>query len=524
MKNLKNIIFWAGIFITISTYILVKPLSDLDEIWNFNIARCISLGLVPYKDISMITTPLLSFITAGFLKIFGTEMFVTRMLAIFLAIINLILIYKICKKVNIPKPIICALLLLITFVYKDYFCLDYNFFILAISLIIILLELKNTKKEKTNVIKQIFIGIFGGLALCTKQSIGFFVCLSIVLNQFIFIKNKSDVKKCLKNVLYRIIGIIIPLMIFIIYLLCNKAFYDFLDYCVLGIKTFSNNISYKSLINSENIEIKVLSIIIPIILGILTVANIIKRCIKKENKTCILLNIYSLAIFAMIFPISDNTHFLIGIVPTIILCIYSISLIIKKYIKFSGKYVLEFIEILSMVWVIVFTLYVEYTNSETLGALSKYKSINHFKHIYVSEGINNWILEIDQYIISSDKNVYILDSSAALFMIPIDKYNKNYDMFNIGNLGSGGEESQINRIKNEDAKYLILKDEYGRNWQNPENVRSYITDNLLKTGEIGIYDIYENNIIKEEPKDLEKTTEATENVEEQPVVEQPAGE
>ena len=48
--------------------IIIKPISDLDEIWNYNTARAISEGLVPYKDISMITTPLLPMITAIFLK------------------------------------------------------------------------------------------------------------------------------------------------------------------------------------------------------------------------------------------------------------------------------------------------------------------------------------------------------------------------------------------------------------------------------------------------------------------------
>ena len=79
-------------------------------------------------------------------------------------------------------------------------------------------------------------------------------------------------------------------------------------------------------------------------------------------------------------------------------------------------------------------------------------------------------------------------------MVPIDKYNKNYDMFNKGNLGSGGEEAQIDKIKNEDAKYLILKDNYNRNWQTPEKVRAYIKENLEKTGDIELYDVYENKI------------------------------
>ena len=53
------------------------------------------------------------------------------------------------------------------------------------------------------------------------------------------------------------------------------------------------------------------------------------------------------------------------------------------------------------------------------------------------------IKEIEEYIDLSEKKVYILDATAALYMIPIDRYNKNYDLFLIGNLGKDGEEGQI---------------------------------------------------------------------------------
>ena len=62
-------------------------------------------------------------------------------------------------------------------------------------------------------------------------------------------------------------------------------------------------------------------------------------------------------------------------------------------------------------------------------------------------------------------------------MIPLDKYNKDYDMFLKGNLGGNGEDGIIDRINNEkNAIYLLKKS--GLNWQNPSKVRKYIIDNL----------------------------------------------
>ena len=53
----KNMLLITFIFIAVFSMIIIKPISNLDEIWNYNTARAISEGLIPYKDISMITTP-----------------------------------------------------------------------------------------------------------------------------------------------------------------------------------------------------------------------------------------------------------------------------------------------------------------------------------------------------------------------------------------------------------------------------------------------------------------------------------
>lgn len=87
MKRYENFIYTVCLVIIVTIAVVMKPLSSLDEVWNFNIARCISNGLIPYKDISMVSTPLLGFITAIPLKLFGQEMFYTRICAIIFGLI-----------------------------------------------------------------------------------------------------------------------------------------------------------------------------------------------------------------------------------------------------------------------------------------------------------------------------------------------------------------------------------------------------------------------------------------------------
>ena len=112
MKNkplIKNILIYLGFAAIISGYVFTQALDSLDEIWVYNFARGIANGLLPYKDISMIITPLFPAICAIFLKVFGNEMIVLRVIEVFVTAGIVFTIYKIMKKLKINKGI--ALLL-----------------------------------------------------------------------------------------------------------------------------------------------------------------------------------------------------------------------------------------------------------------------------------------------------------------------------------------------------------------------------------------------------------------------------
>ena len=118
--------------------------------------------------------------------------------------------------------------------------------------------------------------------------------------------------------------------------------------------------------------------------------------------------------------------------------------------------------------------------------------LNHFSNIPISSTLQDRIIEVDAYIQDEERDVYILDSEAAVYMIPLDKYNKDFDMFLKGNLGSASEEGQIEKIKNmKNAVILIKNDKMALNWQTPTSVIEYIRNNLEKIGTVSFFDIYE---------------------------------
>lgn len=480
--NKKQIFIFIAIMLFIIGEILPRELNNLDEIWNFNFARVIANGMLPYKDFNIIQGPLLPLITALFLKIFGQEMIVTRVLAIVLDSIILFLTYKIMDKLNIKDYIKYLGLVTLAIIMKPYFTLDYNWLSLSFVLLIIYLEINQEESLK----KQIIIGILAGLTITIKQTTGLVISVATIGWQILEIRKIKDIKSYLKICLIRLICVISIITFFTLILIKLNLLIDYIDYCILGIKTFSNSISYiERLIKNSNILIKILSICPAVVFIAIAIMYI-----KTKKRESLILLTYSITQMVVVYPIADESHFCLAIVPTVIAMGYLINILIKKTYKSKkieiiiNNFIISFITLFSIFFLV--------------SGISQYRiqninmELKHFKLIPLDQDGIEQNKKIGEFINSNPKDVYILDAVAAIYMVPIDRYNKDFDMFNIGNLGSKGEEGQIEKIeKMQNSIFLIRNKKYSRNWQNPEKVRRYIIDNMTKTGEIGIFDIYE---------------------------------
>lgn len=493
MKKIKyiNIIFFLIVFLINILIALSQPLTILDEMWNYNIARNISNGLIPYKEISMITTPLLGMFTSIFLKLIANELIVTRIINSIITTLMLYLLYKIMQILKINESVSHLIVTLLLFYVRALFTLNYNILVIFIGIIILYLELKNIEKRNDNIDEinykyEFIIGLLIGIAICVKQSIGFLLLISGIIYNLIYINNKKSISEFIKRSITRILGTLIPIIILLIYLLLNNALYEFIDYCILGIQTFKNEVSYINLItNGDEIFITISSIIIPIAYLITIIKIIYNIKNKKDIKTMFTLFLYSITMFALVFPISDNNHFLIATTPTYILIAYCIYNILKEI--FDVKLIKNsFIIITILILTVLLIASIQFLkNREFISDL------NHFKYIPISESLYYSVKEVNQYINESNCDVLILDADAVIYMVPIDKYNKNYDMFNIGNFGSQDVEGIIEDLKSkENVKILIKKDKYSRNWQTPEKAIEYVKNNMNKCDSVGLFDVY----------------------------------
>lgn len=392
--------------------------------------------------------------------------------------------FKIFKelKLNIKWSILSSALLFLFI--KDNFYIDYNYAILFIVLVLIYVELKY-KNYSTRY--NLLIGLLAGLTILLKQSTGIIISVITVLY---LLAEKRD-KQTLKAVAYRVCGVLIPCIILLIYLLATNSMSSFIDYCVLGIGTFKNSISYLKLLRGGDIN-AFLGIIAPVTLVILFVINIvnIKQKTIKSNVSYLILFVFALAQFTVVYPIADEIHFKIAAFPTILIVLYYICKKIQeiKNIKVS-IFIEHFMNIITISFVGVLIL--QAVNEIYLYTQIDKSVLNHFSNIPISTTLQDRILEVDAYIQNEERDVYILDSEAAVYMVPLDKYNKDFDMFLKGNLGSASEEGQIEKIKNmENAVILIKNDKIALNWQTPTKVIEYIKNNLEKIGTVSFFDAY----------------------------------
>lgn len=502
----KDFILFIFIAVMVFSIIAINLISNLDEIWNYNTARAITQNLIPYKDISMITTPLLPMITALFLKLIANEVIVSRVLASVLWGGVLFSIFKILKLLIKEENTCLIITALLGLLFRDCYCIDYNILSLMFSLIILYIELKNIDKPHFENNKTDFlIGILAGLTVCTKQSIGAILAIIVVGYKIIFVQNKKEFIEYLKIAFKRIIGILIPMILVFIYLIATNSLQDFINYAVLGISTFSNKIPYAQLMNNDKKEIQILSRIMPFILLAMAVLTIVLQNKKKkenigniDNKILTIL-IYSLSTIIIMYPISDEIHFLIAGTITFIGLAYILYLLgIAIYNKINLQSKKKIYKITSLMISIIAIAFIAVRGIENITEYTKQEkneTIEHYKNIQISEYLQERINEIDNFILEQEKEnkkVYILDAEAAIYMIPINNYNKDYDMFLKGNIGKDGQEGQIQKIKQKETNEIILirKRNLQSNWQTPTEVVNYVRENLEFMGEVSIYEVY----------------------------------
>lgn len=435
---MKKIIKYIILFILIVVFQIFLPL-NLDEIWNYGFAHNIATGLIPYKDFNMVITPFYPFFTSLFLLIKSNILVMYIMQAILI-----LFTYSLLEKIYSDKANVFIILL---FLFFDCIYPSYNSFMIFLLIILIFLE----EYEKNNYL----IGIIIGLFILTKQSVG--IC--ILISNIICLLIRKDYKKILK----RLIGIILPISIFIIYLLFSNSYKEFLDLCIYGLYDFEkdNRLSF-------NIVYILFSVFLIILLYL----------IKKEPKNIIYW--YLIGFLSIIIPLFDINHF------CFFLIVFITFIVIPKIKLDNFNY-----DLVTIVILLLLTIFI-IVNSIDNKSFYYPNKVNHFEYKYITKSHEKELNEItnlyDKY---ESYNIVFLSRSSYLYKLVADKKINYLDLINRGNFGSNSTNKLYNMLKQQkNALFVVQITSFTKNDQTDIIALKFINKYCKKIDEFDDFKLY----------------------------------
>lgn len=436
LKNKRKVILLFMVyFIAIFIFNFFRPL-DMDLMWNYGFSKNVSDGLIMYKDFNMVITPFYPAITGLLMKLLSTNIIVFYIINSIYALLTLIIIYKLDKKIIFP--------------FFIYFLFDsapnYNTLCIFYLFFLIYLE-KNNKSDY-------LIGLIISLAFLTKSSIGIFLALPTLY----YIKKP-------KKIIKRLVPFTITNLIVIGYFYLNNALYDYINFAFLGLLDFRNG----------NGNYNILTII-----TILIVIYIIREYIKTKKFELL----YILAFMIMAYPLFNPSHFLTAMIPLV-------YYLLKKYPKINNL-VNRFAIIFSLIPIMA--LIINYMVCEP-----KYDN-NLFKYRYLQNEYMSDIEALKDYFNDDYDNVYFILMNSYLYKLALDIPINEFDLPLKGNLGYNGEEELIKKIKKiKDGSIIVINNAYfeltedGSKNQSSKKIYDFITENYGSIGQFHKFKIYVKN-------------------------------
>lgn len=435
-KNKINLSFLKYVlifFLLLIVSLFFTPFGN-DEIWNYGFSNNIYKGLVVYKDFNMVITPLYPFIMSLPYHLFTSNILVMDIFNTIIIVIGLFLLDKM-----FPKRNIAYLFFLIPILFPSY-----NIFLFILLVLLIYLE-KNYNNDY-------LIGFIIGMLFLTKQHVG----LVIFLVSFIY--NFKNYKKNLK----RIIGFLIPTVIFLIYLISNNALYDFIDQCFLGLFEFGN----------KNFKFSIFPILVFLFILIFTCITIQKG--KKSIE-----NFYILAFYSIAIPLIEPYHLQVSLLSFCMFIMLNYNIDIKYY-----KYLNMFFYTCTAAYILI-----------SICNLSKPviypNSINHFEYRAIPKKNIDISKKLTDYMKKSNKKIRVIGNDAYYFKIITDNRVDKLDLINYGNSGYNQTKKLIKELENnKDCLVMISIEDISEGKQTNKEIINYIIKNGNKVDSIYFYDIY----------------------------------
>ena len=456
IKTRINIIIFITFFSFFILYLLNYNIQSMDEIWCYGFSYRFAEGYIPYKDFNIVVTPI--FLVLG--SYFSHSLFLFRVFGALLSACIILLTITICNKNNVDRTIIWFLVLINTLLLMQIPYATYNLLMLIGLMISYIFADKffATLDPKG----ALNFGLCLAFTMLIKQNIAFLLIVT-----FFFLLLYLWVGKMISYRAFSLysLGVLIPIFIFVLFLIFSGSFIQFVDYSILGLVSFSGLHNYQ-----QGLQY----IILICLLGAIFIAiNAVYSKTDRLNITSTLL--FCVCSFGIVVPLMDWYHTLL----LLILYIPISSLLLNKIVVPHRTYSRVIVGVL-----VLGIMGISYSSLLIKKEGFIRSKIYPYTGIYISKAIENNLSEVSNYIMINEKkglDVAIIDGTAYMYNLAAGDYNGVIDLLNIGNLGTINDE-EINSIIN--TKDIILASKNYK-WQDISMFKEYVSLNFVEIGTIG---------------------------------------
>ena len=475
-----------GLIVLVHGFINQFQVPNMDEIWNYQFARRILYGQIPYRDFLMLNTPLSAQINALMLYLFSDKLIVMRWVAAFIAGLNGVVFFvtlRLIGKTLVASLLYTSILVLLFLLNPQNNYSWYAVLFLSLALLLEVIRL-NRAGDSDKRAYDLLIGVFLGLSIMTKQNIGMAALIAALLfnlfeNSLYRREGGASISALFSSMLLKMVGTSIPIIAEILWLRSNQSLHAFAN-------TFDNISNFTSINHfafwfQSSYTVSLLAVLS--ILALVSFSQVFNwNNGVMERQLYMLLSLYALANCAMIYPMPDPAHIWFGM-PLFVIAfgVTSVHLLSKAIGRAMVYCVLT---------VILILLLMPFQN------LNKHDNYNlkHYELIPLHQELYKSTVTINDYILNqerSGKNVFFLNYQAPRFLIPLDKFGYRYDTLLTGDLGFKGENDVIEKLANADgAVVLIAGIPSERHRFESQAIQDYVRNNMQYTDHMYGFDIY----------------------------------
>lgn len=454
-----------------------KALEPNDELWNFANIYKMNLGYTIYQDLNVIITPLFFRLGQVFLILFGNNYVGFRIYNVAIYTTMFMLIYNIFKQFKINKEKNIIYLLIICAIFGRMISAGANYNILAMIPILVTVLLLMNKKEN-----PYLLGALVTISFWTKQNIGIYFMVGVVLYQIVE-------KKSLKNIVKTILTIVVTSLMVVFIMIKQGTLNGLINYAFAGINEFG---ARNKFLNENGILYLLLFVWISGF-AIFILKNKKIHITEDINRYIKILACIGTPLLMIAYPIVNRYHVVLGGLLLMIELIAIIDTILISEM-FTNRKTEKILSIIAICLYLIGSLLYSNLYIKNKGIHMQYDKYSPYYGVLSSLRTKEDIEHMSQFIYNNQQegiDIKIVSCKANLYMVPMKQNNRVLDLPLLGNLGQAGEEGVIQEIKKwKHTKILVEHKEENLFYQESKKIRNYIQQNYEKQGEIENFDIY----------------------------------